>query len=134
MTEYFKTMFMEAKKSMENAHAPYSKFKVGACLRGKEGQLYSGCNVENASYSNTLCAEAVCVGKLASAGERTITDILIVTDRPHICAPCGSCRQQLNEFATPETLVHLCNLDGKIKTLTMKELLPFSFSAKSLEQ
>jgi cytidine deaminase len=133
VSEFFEKMFMEAKNARENAHTPYSGFKVGACLRSESGELFSSGNIENAAYPNCLCAEAVAVGKLASSGQREIKEVLVVADVHGYCAPCGSCRQQIKEFSKSDTIIHLCNMKGENKTVTMRELMPYSFSSKTMK-
>src|SRR2546425_11749256 len=89
--------------ALATASAPYSRFGVGACGRAESGRLYAGCNVENAAYPITQCAEATAIGALVVAGERRIVEVLILTAGTTPCAPCGGCRQQLAEFARPDT-------------------------------
>src|SRR5579863_7711890 len=96
-----------AQAVMRRAHAPYSDFKVGAALLGAGGQIHVGANVENASYSQTQCAEALAIGAMVAAGETRITAVAIVADRVERCPPCGGCRQRLSEFAGPKTPVYL---------------------------
>ncbi|MBO7148437.1 MAG: cytidine deaminase [Clostridia bacterium] len=120
-----------AKKAAENAYSPYSHFKVGAALLCKDGTLYTGCNIENASFGVTCCAERVALFKAVSEKNTGFCEIAIVGgkdgDYTHPCTPCGICRQALSEFCTPDLKVHLC--DGEnTKTLTLAELLPHSFS------
>ncbi len=91
---------------MRRAHAPYSDFRVGAALRGAGGAIHVGANVENASYSQTQCAEASAIGAMIAAGETRITAVAIVAERLEHCPPCGGCRQRLSEFADAETPVY----------------------------
>ncbi len=121
-----------AKKAKERAYAPYSKFKVGAALLAKSGKVYTGCNVENASYGLTCCAERNAVFEAVGRGERNFVAIAIVSDSPEPTAPCGACRQVLNEFA-PEMEVIMAGAKGQVKTRKLKELLPDSFGPKSLK-
>jgi cytidine deaminase len=116
-----------ARAALLNAHAPYSRFRVGACVRTASGRLYAGCNVENASYGLTECAETIAIGAMVAAGDRDITEVVIVTERDEPCPPCGRCRQQLAEFARPHARVHLCGPDGVRLTTTLGELLPLAF-------
>jgi cytidine deaminase len=116
-----------ARRALANAHAPYSRFRIGACLRAGSGQLYAGCNVENASYPVTQCAEATAVGVMVAAGDRQITEVVIVTESAEVCPPCGRCRQQLAEFAGPDVRIHLCGPEGVRVTATLGELLPMAF-------
>jgi len=125
-------MLAAAKAARANAHAPYSGFAVGACLRGKDGRLYAGCNVENAAYPQGQCAEATAIGVMVAGGETEIVEILVVAESPEPVSPCGGCRQRLNEFADAKTPVHLCGLDGVRRTVTLGELLPLAFGRRQL--
>ena len=120
-----------AKKAAENAYSPYSHFKVGAALLCKDGTLYTGCNIENASFGVTCCAERVALFKAVSEKNTGFCEIAIVggkdEDYRHPCTPCGICRQALSEFCAPDFKVHLCDGDN-IATLTLAELLPHGFS------
>ena len=120
-------MLEAARAALLHAHAPYSRFRVGACVRTASGRLYAGCNVENASYGLTECAETIAIGAMVAAGDRDITEVVIVTERDEPCPPCGRCRQQLAEFARPHARVHLCGPDGVRLTTTLGELLPLAF-------
>lgn len=119
--------------AMKHAYAPYSHFSVGACLRASSGKLYAGCNVENASFSLTLCAESNAIGHMHTTGEHDITEILIVIAGEQLCPPCGACRQRLFEFAQPNTPIHLCTTTGKYQMLTIEQSLPFPFGSTLLE-
>lgn len=121
-----------ASKVKRSAYAPYSGFQVGAALRGRDGGIYVGCNVENAAYPEGLCAEASAVAAMITAGEKRIEEILILGDGDHPCSPCGGCRQKLFEFADEDTRVHICGGDGVRRTITMTELLPYAFGPKNL--
>jgi cytidine deaminase len=125
-------MLAAANAARVNAHAPYSNFLVGACLRGKSGRLYAGCNVENAAYPQGQCAEATAIGVMVAAGETAIAEILVVHDGPILAGPCGGCRQRLREFAGLDAPVYLCWPDGLQRTLTLGELLPLSFGPEQL--
>jgi homotetrameric cytidine deaminase len=116
-----------ADAAMRNAHAPYSRFKVGAALRAPSGAVYSGANVENAAYPQGQCAEASAMGALVAAGEKEIAAVAVVAERLEICPPCGGCRQRLSELARPDTPVHLGRPGGGHRTFTVAELLPLSF-------
>lgn len=118
-----------ARRALEHAHAPYSRFRVGACLRTASGQLYAGCNVENAAYPVGQCAEATAVGAMVAAGDRQIVEVVVVTELAALCPPCGRCRQQLAEFAGPDTPVHLCGPEGVRASTTLGELLPLAFGS-----
>jgi len=127
-----KGLVKAAQKAKSKAYAPYSKFKVGAALLAKNGQVYIGCNVENASYGLTCCAERNAVFEAVGRGERKFIAIAIASDSPEPTAPCGACRQVLNEFA-PEMEVIMAGAKGQLKTRKLKELLPDSFEPKSLK-
>src|ERR1700722_5869668 len=122
-----------AKKNLQLAYAPYSGFAVGACLRTESGQLFGGCNIENASYGLTLCAEASAISQLVTAGHRKWLEILITSSGKELCFPCGACRQRLFEFALPNSVCHLYSSDGNYSRVDMSELFPFPFGAFNLE-
>jgi cytidine deaminase len=120
-----------ATQARENAHAPYSNFRVGAALRSSSGRIFSGCNVENATYGLTICAERVAIFKAISEGERGFSAIAVVTDTEALTPPCGACRQLLWEFCG-DVPVTMANLKGKRETLQMKELFPKPFDDSNL--
>jgi cytidine deaminase len=120
-----------ARAALANAHAPYSRFRVGACVRAASGRLYAGCNVENVSYGLTQCAESTAIGAMVAAGDREIAEVVVMTERAELCPPCGRCRQQLAEFAGPQTRVHLCGPEGVRATTTLGELLPLAFGPRA---
>lgn len=113
-------------KSRENAYSPYSHFAVGAALLCEDGILFEGCNIENASYGLTNCAERTAIFKAVSEGHIKFKALAVVADTEGPCAPCGACRQVMAEFKIP--LIIMGNLMGNIKIVTIEELLPFSFS------
>ncbi|MBA3605515.1 MAG: cytidine deaminase [Acidimicrobiia bacterium] len=115
-----------------NAHVPYSKFAVGAALRSASGRVFAGCNVENAAYPEGVCAEAVAIGAMVSAGEREIVEVLTVADGAALTTCCGGCRQKLREFAGPGVPVHAAGPEGVRRTFTVVELLPGSFGPEHL--
>jgi cytidine deaminase len=115
----------------ENAHAPYSKFRVGAALEDTDGRVHAGCNIENATYGLTLCAERVAVFKAISEGAREFRRIAIAADTGTLTPPCGACRQILWEFCGDLEIV-LVNLRGKSEVLRLKELFPRAFDASYL--
>ena len=121
-------MIAAAARARENAYAPYSGFRVGACLRGAGGGLYAGCNVENVAYPQGQCAEAGAIGAMIAAGERQIAEVVILAEGEPLCTPCGGCRQRLAEFARPETPVHVCGPDGLRASFSLGELLPHGFT------
>jgi cytidine deaminase len=115
----------------ENAHAPFSKFRVGAAVLDAEGRIHTGCNVENATYGLTLCAERVAIFKAISEGARSFTRVAVVADTANLTPPCGACRQILWEFCGDVELV-LANLQGKTETLRLGALFPRAFDASFL--
>jgi homotetrameric cytidine deaminase len=121
-----------AEAAMRNAHAPYSRFRVGAALRGCGGGLFAGANVENAAYPQGQCAEASALGALVAAGETAVSAVAVVAEQEDFCPPCGGCRQRLSELAGPGTPVHLGRPGGPRRTLTLAELLPHAFGSKDL--
>lgn len=117
----------KALKAMENAYAPYSGFKVGACVLTSGGRVYTGCNVENASYGLTVCAERVALFKAYSEGERDIIALAVAADVDEPVSPCGACRQVMLELS-PKAQVLLSNRDGsKVMRTSPEELLPYGF-------
>ena len=121
----------QAKLAMENAYAPYSGFQVGAALLGADGKVYTGCNVENAAYSPTMCAERVAIGKAVSSGCREFIALAVCGGEngeiKNFCTPCGVCRQVLSEFCSEDFSVYLTD-GSEIKTRTLSQLLPEHFS------
>ena len=113
-------------KARENAYSPYSHFAVGAALLCEDGTLYEGCNIENASYGLTNCAERTAIFKAVSEGHIKFKALAVVADTEGPCVPCGACRQVMAEFKIP--LIIMGNLMGNIKIVTIEEVLPFSFS------
>lgn len=126
-----KEMIELARMARERAHAPYSGFAVGACIRAESGKLYAGCNVENAAYPQGQCAEATAIGAMVSGGDTRIVEIVVMGGGDALCTPCGGCRQRLSEFAGPDTKVHVCGPKGLRETFTMEALLPFAFSLEA---
>jgi homotetrameric cytidine deaminase len=122
-----------ADAAMRRAHAPYSRFKVGAALRAPSGAVYTGANVENASYPEGQCAETSAIGALVAAGETEVAAVAVVAEKLDICPPCGGCRQRLLELAGPDTPVHLGRPGGERRTYTVGELLPVSFELEPPE-
>lgn len=114
-------------RAFGNAYVPYSGFAVGAALRGENGEIYAGANVENASYGLTRCAEQSAVQAMATAGERCFAEVVVASDAAEPASPCGACRQVLFEFA-PEATVYLVNRAGELRRFTVRELLPGGFS------
>ena len=127
----FDQLIAEALRSRENAHAPYSNFRVGAALRSTSGRVFGGCNVENATYGLTVCAERVAIFKAISEGERGFDAIAVATDTETLTPPCGACRQLIWEFCGDVPVV-LANLRGRRELLRMRDLFPKPFDASNL--
>ncbi|MGM0897108.1 MAG: cytidine deaminase [Bacillota bacterium] len=116
-----------------NAYVPYSKFPVGAALLSKDGKVYTGCNIENAGYSLTNCAERTAVFKAVSEGVKQFKALAVAADTKGPVAPCGACRQVLVEFCAPDMPVYLTNLEGAVSETTIAELLPGAFTTEDLD-
>ncbi|PWK56293.1 cytidine deaminase [Roseicyclus mahoneyensis] len=113
----------------ENAHAPYSGFKVGAAILSAEGRVHLGCNVENVAYPEGTCAEAGAIASMIAAGDRRIAEVAVIADSPAPVPPCGGCRQKLAEFAAGEVVVTMATTSGATLAMTVAELLPGAFNA-----
>ncbi len=133
MNKDWKKLITAARKVRLNAYAPYSKFKVGAAVLAKSGKIYTGCNVENASYSITLCAERSAISNAIANGEKEILVVAVVADSLPATPPCGACRQFIQELG-PKTTVILSNLKGEIAVYSQKELLPHPFTTFMLRK
>ncbi len=125
-------MFAAAKQAFDNAYAPYSNFPVGAAVLTPEGEIYAGCNVENAAYPQGACAEAGAIAAMALSARRRIAEVLVIGGGAGLCTPCGGCRQRLREFACAETLIHVAGPEGVRASFTLAELLPHSFGPENL--
>ncbi len=132
MSRSVEALFAAAKEAFANAYAPYSKFPVGAALLTPEGEIYSGCNVENAAYPQGSCAEAGAISAMARAGRRRIAEVVVVGGGAGLCTPCGGCRQRLREFAGPDTPIHVAGPEGVRASFTLAQLLPESFGPENL--
>lgn len=130
MSDY-ELLINAATKARENAHAAFSNFRVGAALRASSGRIFGGCNVENATYGLTVCAERVAILKAISEGERGFDAMAVVTDTDSLTPPCGACRQLIWEFCGDIPVI-LANLKGKMEVIPMRELFPKPFDASSL--
>lgn len=124
-------LLQRAREARSHAYVPYSNFAVGAALLAADGRIFTGCNVENASYGLTCCAERTAIFKAVSEGVRKFQAIAVVADTPGPVSPCGACRQVLAEFG-PEMRVILGNLAGAMHVTTPRELLPGSFAASDM--
>jgi cytidine deaminase len=130
LSEY-ESLITAARQARENAHAKFSNFKVGAALRTSSGKTYGGCNVENATYGLTVCAERVAIFKAISEGERRFDAIAVVTDTNSLTPPCGACRQLIWEFCGDVPVI-MSNLQGKSEVLQMSALFPKPFDSSHL--
>jgi cytidine deaminase len=120
-------LFAAASAAMRQAYAPYSSFPVGVAILSESGKMFSGANMENASFPEGWCAETSAIAHMVMAGERRIAEVAVVAERMALITPCGGCRQRLKEFGTAETLVHLCDATGVVQTVTLGDLLPKAF-------
>ncbi|WP_102961054.1 cytidine deaminase [Mangrovicella endophytica] len=126
-------LFERAHTVMGRAHAPYSRFPVGAAIRTSDGRIYAGCNVEVVSFPEGWCAETTAIGQMVADGGGTIAEIAVVAEKKRLCTPCGGCRQRIAEFGSAATRVHLCDAaTGIVETVGLADLLPRSFEAESL--
>ena len=134
MTDY-KILMSEAQKARQKSYSPYSHFRVGAALLTKSGKIYTGCNIENAAYTPTVCAERTAIFKAVSDGERDFEALAVIGgaegETADFCAPCGVCRQVIAEFCNKDFKIILGN-DDKFKAYTLDGLLPFAFTDKDL--
>lgn len=135
----FEALFAAASAARAKAHAPYSKFHVGAALVDEDGRIHAGCNIENAAYPEGWCAETTAIGHLVMAGGRRIAMALVVAPRIDVertpggrfCTPCGGCRQRLAEFADPDVPVWACDPEGRSQMFLIRDLLPAGFSLET---
>lgn len=118
----------------ENAWVPYSRFKVGAAIRGASGAIYAGCNVENVAYPQGTCAEAGAIAAMVAGGDTVIDEVVVVADSATPTTPCGGCRQKLREFAGPAVRVTMATLEGASMTMTMEQLLPGAFGPEHMDR
>lgn len=127
------TLTKRANEMLDVAYVPYSKFPVGAALITKNGNIFTGCNIENASYPLTNCAERTAMFKAISEGEKEFDTIVVTADTEGPVSPCGACRQVMAEFCAADMPVVLTNKKGDMKTMTVSELLPGAFKEKDME-
>jgi cytidine deaminase len=125
-------MLQAARAVREHAHAPYSRFRVGAALLDEQGRLHAGCNIENAAYPQGLCAEAAALAHLVAAGGRRVRAVIVVGEGGQPCTPCGGCRQKLREFAADDVPVIVADTRTVRARFTLGELLPHSFGPEHL--
>lgn len=123
-----------ARAVRENAYVPYSRFKVGAAIRGASGAIHVGCNVENVAYPEGTCAEAGAIAAMVAAGETVIAEVCVIADSPVPVTPCGGCRQKLAEFAKADVPVMLATIDGAQRMTTVGQMLPGAFDLAQMER
>jgi cytidine deaminase len=133
LSELDEKLIEAANEARLRSVAPFSHFMVGAALRTTDGKIYTGCNVESASYGLTVCAERIAIWKALSEGERDFTDLAVVVDTEHLTPPCGTCRQIIWEYCRQAKVV-LGNLRGEREELSIKDLLPRAFDARFLKE
>ena len=126
------TLFEAARAIQAKAYAPYSRFKVGAAIVTPDGQVFTGCNVENAAYPVGTCAEAGAISAMLAAGESRIAQIVVMGEGENLVTPCGGCRQRIREFASADTPIHIAGPEGVRRSFSLDELLPFSFGPDNL--
>ena len=131
MKEKFEKLIREAEKARKEAYTPYSKFKVGAAILCADGKIFTGCNIENASFGMSVCAERVAIFKAVSEGSTKFEAIAVIGDTDKPCSPCGACRQVISEFGEDIPLI-MANLKGDVKIKKIRELLPEAFGKKDL--
>jgi len=122
-----------ALEAQKNSYAPYSHKHIGAAVLMENGRIYNGCNVENASYGGTICAERTAIFKAVSEGAKKIKEVMVVSSEQNPWPPCGFCRQVIAEFASPETLIHLSNPQGHGRTIKFVDLFPEAFGPAHLK-
>jgi len=132
LSESLEPLIEAAKRVRAQSVAPFSNFLVGAAVRAANGKIYTGCNIESASYGLTVCAERVAIWKALSEGERQFTELAVVADTETLTPPCGTCRQIIWEFARNATIV-FANLNGKTEEFHIADLLPRAFDARFLK-
>ena len=132
ISDNFERLFKACKEVREQAYAPYSNFKVGAAFLTEDNSIITGCNVENAAYPQSQCAEASAIGNLISQGYKSIKEVVVIGSGDLLSSPCGGCRQRIREFASLNVKIHMCNESGHMKTSTLEELLPDSFGPENL--
>ncbi len=127
-------LYEAAREAMARCYAPYSKFPVGAAIRAEDGNIYKGGNIENLAFPQGWCAECTAIGAMVMGGAKKIVEIAVVAEKMALCPPCGGCRQKIAEFADRNTRIYLCDEAGVGKTMTMEELLPFSFETDTIDK
>jgi cytidine deaminase len=130
----WQVLYDQAAQVSKNAYAPYSNFQVGAALISDHGQIFTGCNVENASYGLTICAERNCIATAIAQGASTVEALVVYTAQTQLTSPCGACRQVIAEFMEPNAIVSLVNHLGDTQQWRVADLLPAAFTPKALQE
>ena len=130
MTQEHRQLLQAATEARQHAYVPYSHFPVGAAAMTDNGNLYTGCNIENASFGLTICAERTAIFKAIAAGEKQIVTVAVVADTPGPTAPCGACRQVMAEFGVQSVI--MANTNGASRIVKLNELLPYAFSSNDM--
>ncbi|MEK2688266.1 cytidine deaminase [Bdellovibrio sp. GT3] len=134
MNDMQKKLYDAACVAQKRAHAPYSGAHIGAAVLMADGQIFNGCNVENASYGGTVCAERVALWKAVSEGaSKSVKEVMVISDADKPWPPCGFCRQVIAEFGSEETVIYTANLSGKMKTFKFGDIFPEAFTPKHLD-
>lgn len=134
MQDTIKHMIAKASECLKNSYSPYSNFAVGACIRTVDNKYFCGTNVENVSYGLTVCAETSAITQMVSQGYQEIAEVVILSSQQKLCPPCGACRQRILEFASSQTVIHLCNTHEIFESYSAETLLPNAFTPKSLKE
>lgn len=129
----WKQLHEKAQQAHDNAYSPYSNFKVGAALLSENGEIFTGCNVENASYGLTVCAERNCISTAVCQGVRNVKALIVFTPQNELTSPCGACRQVIAEFMAQDAMVGLVNHLGDSQFWQVSDLLPHAFTPQSLK-
>jgi len=132
MSRNVEALFSAALAAYGKAYAPYSKFPVGAAVLTPEGEIFAGCNVENAAYPQGWCAETSAIAAMVGTGKQRIAEVCVVGGGAGLCTPCGGCRQRIREFAGADAAIHVAGPEGVRASFTLAELLPESFGPENL--
>jgi cytidine deaminase len=128
-----KKAYNKAKLVINNAYAPHSRFRVGACVVDTKGRSFTGCNVENSAFGSTICAERFAIGKAVSEGSRKFTDLVLLVEENKVSYPCGSCRQVMGEFLKPNAKIWLATLKEIVEVKKMGDLLPNAYGPRKFK-
>lgn len=130
---HYNTLFKLAREVLKHSHSPYSKFAVGCAVEDEMGKAYTGTNLENANWSETICAERTAIAKMISEGGKKVRKIVVTNASDNLVFPCGSCRQVIQEFASTDCQIYVCNIDGsQRKLIAFKELFPHAFKSENI--